>query len=82
MVKVSTDFPESASLDKHRGNEVFGEEYIYSGNNVFSYPANPEGNFENFQFEFVASAIVKLTHSFDYGALGKGNEIYFKKLSW
>ena len=60
-------------------NEVFGEEYVYSGNNVFSYPSNPDGTFENFQFDFVASGSVKLIHSFDYGDMGKGNEIYFKK---
>lgn len=60
-------------------NEVFGEEYVYSGNNIFTYPSNPDGTYENFQFDFVASGSVKLIHSFDYGDMGRGSEIYFKK---
>ncbi|RAI95126.1 dioxygenase family protein [Algoriphagus yeomjeoni] len=60
-------------------NEVFGEEYVYSGNNIFTYPANPDGTFEKFQFDFVASGSVKLIHSFDYGNMGKGEEVYYKK---
>ncbi len=60
-------------------NEVFGEEYVYTGNNVFAYPSNPEGTFEKFQFDFVASGSIKLVHSFDYGDMGKGSEVYYKK---
>jgi catechol 1,2-dioxygenase len=50
---------------KHNGlwlkNEVFGENYVYVGNNTFEYPGMPEGSHDSLQFELMASGDVRLT---------------------
>jgi catechol 1,2-dioxygenase len=42
-------------------NEVFGENYVYVGNNTFEYPGMPEGSHDSLQFELMASGDVRLT---------------------
>ena len=59
-------------------NEVFGEEYVYAGNNLFVYPSNPEGSFEKLELDISPSGAIKLTRSFQYVDLGKGTEVYVK----
>jgi catechol 1,2-dioxygenase len=60
-------------------NEVFGKRYIYTGNNLFIYPSNPEGSFDNLEFEISPSGAIKLTHSFQHVDLGKATEVYLKQ---
>ncbi len=60
-------------------NEVFGEPFVYAGNNLFVYPSNPDGSFEKMEFEITSSGAIKLTHSFQYVDLGKGTEVYIKQ---
>jgi hypothetical protein len=60
-------------------NEVFGEGFEYSGNNLFVYPSNPEGSFEKLEFEISPSGAIKLTRSFNYVDLGNGIEVYIKQ---
>jgi catechol 1,2-dioxygenase len=60
-------------------NEVFGDGFVYSGNNLFTYPSNPEGNFETLQFEISPSGAIKVTHSSQYVDTGKATEVYVKK---
>lgn len=60
-------------------NEVFGEGFEYSGNNLFVYPSNPEGSFEKLEFEISPSGSIKLTRSFNYVDLGNGIEVYIKQ---
>jgi len=50
-------------------NEVFGEMYVYKGNNTFEYPGMPAGSYGLLKFELLASGGVRLTIKEAYGKL-------------
>jgi catechol 1,2-dioxygenase len=45
-------------------NEVFGENFEYSGNNTFEYPGLPEGMYATLNFEIMPAGSIKLTYNY------------------
>lgn len=58
-------------------NEVFGEEYLYIGNNKFEYAGLPNGMNETLTFEIMGSGTIQCTLNYTYE--GKAGAVIFKK---
>lgn len=58
-------------------NEVFGEEYLYIGNNKFEYDGLPNGMNETLTFEIMGSGTIQCTLNYTYE--GKAGAVIFKK---
>ncbi|MEP7110225.1 MAG: hypothetical protein ABI760_19675 [Ferruginibacter sp.] len=55
-------------------NEVFGENFEYTGNNEFTYPSLPPGLYATLRFEIIPSGAVKLIFSYNDDDLVKHTE--------
>jgi catechol 1,2-dioxygenase len=59
-------------------NEVFGEGFLYTGNNTFEYPGSPKGFEASIHFEFQASGAIQLTFDYIDDDAVKHQEVYLK----
>ena len=60
-------------------NEVYGENFVYTGNNTFEYPGLPKGMYTTLIFEILPSGSTRLTYSFVDDQLNKHAIIGFKQ---
>ena len=60
-------------------NDVFGENFIYSGNNTFEYPGMPPGMYATLNFKILPTNNVKLTYTYIDDNLVKHTSVALKE---
>ena len=60
-------------------NEVFGEGFLYTGNNTFEYPGSPKGFEASIHFEVQSSGAIQLTFDYIDDDAVKHQELYLKE---